>query len=153
MSVVFTEEVMFMSAIQWLIIAVVCGAIEIFTSGFWFLWLALAALLVAGGVKAAWLVSLPAQLLVFAFITLLFIIFTRPLILKLVKSNDVASNVHARVGQHGITPSAISPLHFGQVKVNGEIWTAVSQQNIEVDTRIVVKGIDGVKLVVETAES
>ncbi|MDD3364522.1 MAG: NfeD family protein [Syntrophomonas sp.] len=138
-----------MSAVQWILVAVLCGAVEIFTSGFWFLWLALAALLVAAGVSVTLLVSLPGQLLVFALITLVFVVFTRPLVLKLVKSNDTLSNVNALIGQHGISTTSISPLHYGQVKVNGEIWTAVAAEEIEIDVRIVVDAIDGVKLVVK----
>jgi len=140
-----------MSALQWILVAVVCGAVEILTSGFWFLWLALAALLVAAGVSLAWFISLPSQLLVFAIITLLFIVLTRPLVVKLVKSNDTVSNVYALIGQHGISLTSISHLNYGQVKVNGEIWTAVSNQDIDENIRIVVTGVEGVKLVVEKA--
>lgn len=138
-----------MSSLQWIIVAIVCGAIEIFTAGFWFLWLAIAAFLVALGQSLGWLITLESQLLVFALFTLIFIVFTRPLVLRFVKTNDTVSNVKALIGQHGITVSEIEPLHYGQVKVNGEIWTAVSDQQIEVNTRVVVNGIDGVKLLVE----
>ena len=89
------------------------------------------------------------QLLVFALITLIFIVFTRPLVLKLVKSNDTVSNVNALIGQHGISTTSISHLNYGQVKVNGEIWTAVATEDIDIDVRIVVTGVDGVKLVVK----
>jgi membrane protein implicated in regulation of membrane protease activity len=140
-----------MSAVQWILVAVICGAIEIFSAGFWFLWLALSALLVAGAVSLHWLVNLPGQLLVFAFITLLFIVFTRPLVMKLIKANDKASNVKALIGQHGVVMTEVNPLQFGQVKVNGEIWTAKADENIDAGVRIEVKGIDGVKLVVEKA--
>ena len=140
-----------MTAVQWILIAVVCGAIEIFTLGLWFLWLAIAALIVAGAVSVGWLSSLEVQLLVFAFLTLLFIIFTRPLTLKFFRTNDTVSNVNALIGQHGIATSNIEPLHFGQVKVNGEIWTAFSGEIIEEGSRIMVTGIDGVKLQVVNA--
>jgi membrane protein implicated in regulation of membrane protease activity len=140
---------MLMSALQWILVAVLCGAVEIFTSGFWFLWLALSALFIAAGVSLTLLISLPSQLLVFALITLIFVVFTRPLVLKLVKSNDTFSNVNALIGQHGISTTRISPLNYGQVKVNGEIWTAAADEEIETDVRIVVTGIDGVKLAVK----
>lgn len=140
-----------MTAVQWILIAVVCGAIEIFTLGLWFLWLAIAALIVAGAVSVGWLPSLEVQLLVFAFLTLLFIIFTRPLTIKLFRTNDTVSNVNALIGQHGIATTNIEPLHFGQVKVNGEIWTAFSGEKIEEGNRIMVTGIDGVKLQVVKA--
>lgn len=140
-----------MTAAQWILIALVCGSIEIFTMGFWFLWFALAALLVAVGVQVHWVGTLQVQLLLFALFSIIFVIFTRPLVIKLVKSNDTVSNVNALVGQHGIVTSDISALNYGQVKVNGEIWTAISETDIAVDTRILVTGIDGVKLQVKIA--
>jgi len=140
-----------MSSIQWVLIAILCGAVEIFSSGFWFLWLAIAALLVAGAAAAGILTGLPAQLLVFSIITLVLIVFTRPLLMKAVKSNDTVSNVKALIGQQGMALSPISPMSFGQVKVNGEIWTATSKEYIEENIRVVVIGIDGVKLVVDKA--
>jgi membrane protein implicated in regulation of membrane protease activity len=140
-----------MTTAQWVIIAVVCGSIEIFTMGLWFLWLALAALLVAVGVRLDWLPSLQWQLLLFAFFTLIFIIFTRPLALKFFKTKDTVSNVKALVGQHGISTTDIKPLQYGQVKVNGEIWTAIANDEIESGARIEVKDIDGVKLIVQKA--
>ncbi|NLV22784.1 MAG: NfeD family protein [Syntrophomonadaceae bacterium] len=141
-----------MTTAQWVIIAIVCGSIEIFTMGLWFLWLALAALLVAVGVRLDWLSSLQWQLLIFAFFTLIFIIFTRPLAIKFFKTKDTISNVKALVGQHGISTTDIQPLQYGQVKVNGEIWTAIAESEIKSGTRIVVNDIDGVKLIVNQAE-
>ena len=108
-------------------------------------------MLVAAGVGLGWLVSLPIQLFVFAIITLLFIVFTRPLVVKLVKSPNTVSNVAALIGQHGISLTSISHLNYGQVKVNGEIWTAVSAEDIDESIRIVVMGVDGVKLIVDKA--
>ena len=140
-----------MSSLQWVLIAILCGAVEIFSSGFWFLWLAIAALLVAGAAVLGILTGLPAQLLVFSIITLVLIVFTRPLLMKTVKSNDTVSNVKALIGQQGMALTPISPLNFGQVKVNGEIWTATSNEYIEENIRVVVTGIDGVKLVVDKA--
>ena len=75
-----------MSSLQWILIAVVFGAIEIFTVGLWFLWLALSALLVAAAAAFKLLPGLEGQLLLFAFFTLLFILFTRPLVLKFFKN-------------------------------------------------------------------
>lgn len=140
-----------MTAAQWVLIALVCGSIEILTMGFWFLWFALAALLVAVGVQVNWLGSLQLQLLFFALFGMILVIFTRPLVLKLFKENDTISNVDALIGQHGLATTDISALNYGQVKVNGEIWTAISNHDIKADTRIVVTDIDGVKLKVETA--
>ncbi|HQD91587.1 MAG TPA: NfeD family protein, partial [Syntrophomonadaceae bacterium] len=93
------------------------------------------------------------QLLIFAIFTLLLIIFTRPLIMRFVKSNDKVSNVKALIGQHGITITPIVPMQFGQVKVNGEVWTAIAEEELEENIRVEVIGIDGVKLLVKKAST
>lgn len=140
-----------MTALNWVIIAIACGAIEVASSGFWFLWLALSAFLVSIGVKIGLLNNLNIQIIVFSCFTLLFLIFTRPLVVRFVKHNDKFSNVNALIGQHGQVLKPISPLEFGQVKLNGEIWTASAAEEIGENTRVVVVAIDGVKLVVEKA--
>ncbi len=140
-----------MLAIKWVIIAIICGAIEIFSAGFWFVWLALSALIIAVGAKFSILNSLESQLLIFALTTILFIIFARPLVMKFAKTNERDSNVKALVGQFGITLTELRPLEFGQVKLNGEVWTAISEEAIDIDSRVVVEAIEGVKLKVKKA--
>ncbi len=140
-----------MSSLQWVLLALVCGMIELATVGLWFLWLALAALLTALGVQIGWLTSIGSQLLVFAIFTLAFIVFTRPIALRFLETKDTPSNVNALIGQHGVVTKSINPYHVGQAKVNGEIWTATAEEDIEVDVRIRVVGIQGVKLMVEKA--
>ncbi|NLG33101.1 MAG: NfeD family protein, partial [Syntrophomonadaceae bacterium] len=104
------------------------------------------------GAKFGWLAVIESQLLAFAFFSLLLVIFTRPLALRFFKTNDRVSNVAALIGQHGIAITDLVPLNYGQVKVNGEIWTAISGQEIKAGARIQVTGIDGVKLQVEKAD-
>jgi membrane protein implicated in regulation of membrane protease activity len=140
-----------MSVLQWVLLALVCGIIELASAGLWFLWLALAALLTSLGAQIGWLISLQSQLLVFAVFTLVFIVFTRPLALRFLETRDTPSNVNALIGQHGIVTKAITPFEYGQVKVNGEIWTATAGENIDADVRILVTGIQGVKLMVKKA--
>lgn len=141
-----------MSSLEWVLIAIVCGAIEIAFVGLWFLWLAFSALLVAIGTSFHLLNTLESQLLVFALCSLLFIIFTRPLVMKTIKTQDTFSNVQALIGQYGMTVKPISKLNYGQVKVSGEIWTAFSEEEIDTGVRIEVTGIDGVKLKVKRAD-
>jgi membrane protein implicated in regulation of membrane protease activity len=141
-----------MSSLQWILIAIVSGAIEVASAGFWFLWLGISALLVALGVSLNILVSLESQLLIFALLSALFIIFTRPLVVKLFKSQDIPTTAEALVGQHGVSITEIKPLQYGQVKLNGEIWTAAADEEIAEGLRVQVKGIEGVKLLVKISE-
>ncbi|MDD3853311.1 MAG: NfeD family protein [Syntrophomonadaceae bacterium] len=138
-----------MTTLEWILVAIVCGTIEIFSLGLWFLWLAISAAFIALLVGLGILSTLESQLLVFAFVTLILIIFTRPLALRLFKTEDIVSNVQALVGQHGVTLTNLGPLEYGQVKVRGEVWTAFANEEIEADTRVTVTGINGVKLSVE----
>ena len=138
-----------MTTLEWILVAIVCGTIEIFSLGLWFLWLAISAAFIALLVSLGILSTLESQLLVFAFVTLMLIIFTRPLALRLFKTKDTVSNVQALIGQHGVTLTNLGPLEYGQVKVRGEVWTAFANEEIEVDTRVTVTEINGVKLAVE----
>lgn len=140
-----------MSAVQWILVAIVSGAIEVASAGFWFLWLGVSALLVALGVSLGFMNNLESQLLMFALFSALFIIFTRPLVVKLFKSEDIPTNAEALIGQHGVSLSEIKPLQYGQVKLNGEIWTAASNEEISAGTRVEVTGIEGVKLLVRNS--
>ena len=141
-----------MTALAWVIVAIVCGAVEIFTLGLWFLYLALSALTVALLVAIGWLPTIEIQLLIFAFLTILLVIFTRPLMVRLIRTREVPSNVKALVGQKGVSVEKIMPLHFGQVKLNGEIWTAVSSEEIDSGSLVEVIDIEGVKLIVQKAQ-
>ena len=140
-----------MWAVQWIILAIICGAIEIFSAGFWFVWLALSALIVAAGAKFSLLNSLEVQLFIFALVTFLFIILARPLTMKFIRTNERVSNVDALIGQQGIALKELKPFQFGQVKLNGEIWTAVSNEEIAADSLVIVEAIEGVKLRVRSA--
>jgi len=136
----------------WLIIAIVCGIIEVATMGFWFLWLSLSALLLS---LLAWLnivTALSAQVIVFGVITIFFIIFTRPLVVRLFKTNEVKSNVDALIGLTGIVTMEIIPPESGQVKLQGEIWTARSEQRLSQDSLVKVRSVEGVTLYVDLVQ-
>ncbi len=138
-----------MSYMAWLIIGIGCVIIEIATVGFWFLWLSIAALTLS---LLTWLqivTALPAQIIIFGIITISLVIFTRPLVKKFIKANEVKSNVEALVGVAGIVTMEIDPPHTGQVKLQGEIWTARANAPLGENEKVVVKSVEGVTLNVE----
>jgi membrane protein implicated in regulation of membrane protease activity len=136
----------------WLIIGIVCGIIEVATMGFWFLWLALAALLLSLLSGLNLVSTLPAQVIVFGVITLFFIYFTRPLVLKFFKTNEVKSNVDALIGMKGTVTVEIAPPHPGQVNLQGQIWTARANDKVALDASVVVRSVEGVTLYVDPVE-
>lgn len=143
-----------MSFTVWFGIAVACAVIEIATGGLWFLWLALGGAVIA---LLTWLkltTQLPIQLLIFSLLSLLLIIFTRPLLVKALGTKEVKSNVDSLIGRQGVVIEAINPLTGeGQVKVGGEIWSVRAAHAIAVGQSVEVEAVQGVRLMVKELSS
>ena len=112
----------------WLIAAIILVIIEIFTAGFGALCFAIGALASAltgylGG-------SFSWQLAVFAVVSLLAFLFVRPFVLKFFerKNADCKTNADALIGRKAVVTEEINAAHQqGHVKVDGDIWKAVSE--------------------------
>lgn len=135
----------------WLGLMVVLIAIEAATVSLTTIWL-------AGGSLVAFIFSLfnlPLWSQITAFLTtsIILLIFTRPIAVKYLKVGTYKTNVDALIGTTGIVIMEISEHKTGQVKVKGQIWTAISEskETLPVDTEVVVKAIEGVKLIVKSA--
>ena len=137
----------------WAIWLILCGIfllIEIFTVSFLMFWPGI-------GAFFAFIVnilgfSFPVQLGVFAISTALMKIFMKPLVKKFFKTKDVPINNNAMIGKQAIVIKQIDNLNSkGQVKVNGELWSALSVDDsiIEENSTVEIVGIDGVKLKVK----
>jgi membrane-bound serine protease (ClpP class) len=65
------------------------------------------------------------------------------------RRNKVLTGASGMIGEIGITRTALEP--EGQVLVRGEYWDAVAEGSIGAGTRVRVKALSGLKLVVEAA--
>ena len=139
-----------MESIWWLGFMVVLLLIEIATMGLTTIWF-------AGGAFAAFIVSLTGgqlwlQVVVFLGVSILLLIFTRPLAVHYINKNAVRTNADSLIGQTGIVTEEISNLEGrGQVQIQGQIWTARSEKDgnqILEGEKVVVEKISGVKLIV-----
>lgn len=133
----------------WLITAGIFFIMEIATVGFLIFWLGIGALFAM--VVSFFTGSMFIQTLVFVVTSTILILLTKPLIEKYVdKDKKVSTNAYSVIGQKGIVIIPINNLDgTGQVKVNGEIWSAKSEAlNIPENTEVEVLKIDGVKLIV-----
>lgn len=135
----------------WLIAAGIFLIVEIMTTGFLIFWLAIGALLAM--IVSFITESILIQTIVFVITSVILIFLTKPLINKYISTSDTPStNSYSLIGKHGIVIIPIEPLKsVGQVKVNGEIWSAKSDNNeiISQNSEIEVLKIDGVKLIVK----
>ena len=107
----------------WLVIAGVLFVGEILTAGFLLLWFAIAA--VVAMLVSFLTTNLFIQILVFVVISILLLIFTRPLLSKYTKSDNTVTNSNAIIGKTALVTEEISLLNStGQINVDGEIWSA-----------------------------
>ena len=71
------------------------------------------------------------------------------------KTGSQVTNVEALIGQTGQVIQTIKPLSVGQVRLKGQIWSAVCKdegETAEKDSIVKVIAIEGVKLIVMPEE-
>jgi membrane protein implicated in regulation of membrane protease activity len=139
----------------WVIAGLALFIIEIFTPGFVMGVFGVACLVVApfAGKRA----SLNTQLLVFGIATAAMSLGIRPLIIRYLYRRESMNktNVDALVGRTGLVTEAVDQaLNRGRVRLGGEEWRAVTpdESKIEAGTKVIVKAVEGCKVVVETAK-
>ena len=135
---------------HWLIVAVVFGIIEVLAPGFFFMWLAGAAVLVGLLLLAAPSVAWEYQVLVFAFLSVASALVGR----RYLKRHPIESEqplLNRRGAQYvGRTFTLSAPIEngTGKIKVDDSIWK-VRGSDCPTGTRVTVTGVDGTVLLVE----
>lgn len=134
----------------WLIVAGIFFVVEIITVGFLVFWLGIGALLAM--VASIFTNNIAIQTAVFVVSSAILIPLTKPLADKFINKKDIVpTNTYSLIGKHGVVIADINPIEAtGQVKVNGEIWSAKSDDETSISKGLEVEilKIDGVKLVV-----
>lgn len=135
----------------WLISGIAFMILEIFIPGFWIACFGIAAIgasVAAGlGATATW------QVITFSAVLLVVLIVIRPLMLKLIyRNSELPTAVDALAGQTGLVMVTIdNTKHVGRVKVKGDNWKAVSEDNsiIRQGTQVVVDRVEGASIYVK----
>ncbi|MBO5426688.1 MAG: NfeD family protein [Lachnospiraceae bacterium] len=140
-----------MAIIIWLVIAALLVIVEIATMGLTTIWFAGGAIVAALAAifEAHWLI----QFLVFAVVSLVLLIFTRPIATKHLMKDQEKTNVESLVGQSALVTATINNIKGeGTVKINGLEWTARSKNDtvIEEGSEVIIDSVSGVKLIVES---
>ena len=134
----------------WLIIAGVCLIGEIMTTGFLVFWLSIGALL--SMVVSFFTDNVIIQTAVFVISSAILIFATKPFVKKFAKTKNVKTNAFSIIGQNGIVTKDIDSINSkGQVKIDGETWSAVGKDDMDIPkgTEIEVVEIKGVKAIVK----
>ncbi|MBN2897774.1 MAG: NfeD family protein [Clostridia bacterium] len=133
----------------WAALIVGFAVIEGMTLGLTSIWFAIGSIfaLIAAMLKLPFL----AQVIVFLLSSVVMLIYTKPIVQKQLKVGATKTNVEELIGMKGFVVKRISEHEPGQVKVKGQIWTAISEdgREIEVEQEIIVILVEGVKLIVK----
>ncbi len=110
--------------------------------------------LLAGGV-VLWLTNIFWLAIAISIVLILiyFILFRTALKDKMMSTATKNVNIDKLIKADAIVVKSITPARPGQVKVDGEIWRAESDQNLEEGDRVVVNSIEGVTLKVVKKEA
>ena len=98
--------------------------------------------------------SLPIwlQILLFLAVSIVLMVFTRPIAVKYFNKDRVRTNVESMIGRQAIVISEIDNLQgIGQVTVGGQEWSARSEneeKRMAVGSVVEVVAVNGVKLIV-----
>lgn len=132
----------------WLTAAVVFLILELMTPTFIF------ACFVVGSIAAGvfgyfYPESYAWQVGIFIVLTTALLPLTRTLAQKITKESPQKSNIDALIGEVALVTKAIDPDLGGQVKIEGEIWSARADEQISENEKVKVVSISGTKAHVE----
>lgn len=135
----------------WLAVLFICIVIEVATMGLTTIWFAGGALVSV--ILAMCKAPLWAQVAAFFVVSIVLLIITRPVAMRYFNKNRAKTNIDSVIGKEAIVISEIDNLQgIGRVQVDGKEWTARTMENgvqIPVGAVVIVKKVDGVKLLVE----
>ncbi len=139
------------ATVFWLAALVILIAIEIATMGLTTIWFAGGALVAVIAAAAGAPVYL--QVALFLVVSVVLLVFTRPVAMKYFNKDRTRTNVDSMPGKRAVVTKEIDNLQgLGQVSVNGMEWSARSKEvggKIAEGTVVTVLAVDGVKLIVE----
>ena len=133
----------------WVIAAGLFLILESITTGFLVFWFAIGSVIAM--IVSFFTENLIIQTATFVISSTILIFATRKLVNFFLK-NDKTNYVNSLIGKTGRVTTAIIPVEGkGQVKISGETWSAVSEDNetIKEGTEVIITNITGVKAVVK----
>ncbi|MBQ8493630.1 MAG: NfeD family protein [Alistipes sp.] len=138
--------------IYWVIAALLLFIVELFTSGFAVICLAIGA--GGGAIAAAAGATIEFQLLLFAIVSMAALLGVRPILKRtLYRKEVVATNQHAMIGKRGVVCVDIEGNgEGGRVMIEGVDWraTSLTGEPIASGTKVEVTAIESVVLTVKS---
>lgn len=126
---------------SWIVIGAVCLIGEMVTSGFFLLWFGVGAFVAAALSYLGF--NFTIQFIAFLLVSVVLIGISRPFASRISGEPERRAVTDRLIGQTAIV------IEDGLVKFDGEIWRAKSHDKIKKGDKVIIKAVDGVKLIVE----
>ena len=138
--------------IFWLIVSILFLVVEWLTVEIVSIWFTGAGLV--SMVLALCKAGLEWQIIAFCVVSVLLIVFTRPIVARHLKRNESKTNIDTLIGEIATVTKNIEPDDRGEVKIKGQFWLAISADNklIEAGKKVSILAIEGAKLIVKLFE-
>ena len=131
----------------WIGIVISLALIEILTINLTTIWFVASGLLAL--ILSIFIDNYLVQFGVFVIGGFLLLIFTRSYLLNKINIGVIKTNLDRVIDSVGIVTEEIKKNKPGEVKIDGKKWTAISNKEIEKGKNVLIKRIEGVKLIVE----
>lgn len=133
----------------WLIVAVIFGVGELMTTSLTLVWFSIGALVVM--LLSIFIESILWQVIVFAAISIILLVIATKYLVNRDKDVKYDTNLQGIISKKAVVIEDIEPYKTGLVKINGEEWTAISDEEttIKKGTIVEITAIEGVKLIVK----
>lgn len=132
--------------ILWILVIFILTFIEVITINLITIWFVMSAIIAL--IASLFISNFTIQFMIFGIIGIILLITTRPLLKSIFDKETTKTNADRVVGMNGIATEEIKKAKVGEIKVDGKLWSAVSDKTIKVGEEVLVESIDGVKLVV-----
>ena len=130
----------------WLLLVIILSVVEIITVNLVSIWFVISGIVAM--IASLFTNNIVIQISIFVILGLIFMILTRKIVKKIVPEK-VKTNIDRIIGMQGIVITKIGKNKPGEVKVDGKIWTATSDETINQDEIVKILEINSTKLKVE----
>lgn len=136
----------------WLIIAGLFFVAEIITVGFLVFWFGVGALIAM--IVSFFTSNIIIQTAVFILSSSILLFVTKPFVKKFVDVKPTKTNAFSIIGKKALVIKEINSHSVGQIKINGEVWSAESENDeiIPKDSEVEILQIKGVKAIVKSVK-
>lgn len=136
----------------WLIIAGLFFIGEIITVGFLVFWFGVGALLAM--ITSFFTSNIIIQTTVFIVSSAILLLVTKPFVKKFVDVKPTKTNAFSIIGKKALVIKEINSHSVGQIKINGEVWSAEAEndETITEGSEVEIVKINGVKAIVKPVE-